>query len=105
MVNDLIFYSQGDVELVRADLEVTLPPPVYEEAMRFLAEQGLHAAYDSRRELVNFKKVTVSPARTDRCQYRILSSVQSLSPGSQGPSAKSWRNHICRSDWRPQMVC
>ena len=72
---DLIFYSMGDVDLVRMDLEQTLPPPVYEEAMRVLREQGLHAAYDCRRELVNFKKVlpaVVPPPTLERCNPSVV---------------------------------
>lgn len=61
---DLISYSMGDVDLVRMDLQQTLPPPVYEEAMRVLRVQGLHAAYDCRRELVNFKKVLPAVIRS-----------------------------------------
>jgi hypothetical protein len=85
---DLIYYSMGDVDLVQMDLQQTLPPPVYEEAMRVLREQGLHAAYDCRRELVNFKKVLPAVVPTPTLEPKVAARTGSSGETCSSPLAE-----------------
>ena len=50
-------FAQGEFSLVQDDLALLLPPAASAAALAFLADLGAEAAFHTRRDLVNFKKV------------------------------------------------
>jgi hypothetical protein len=55
--SNIMNFAQGEYSLVHDDLTTLLPPPARDAALVSLADLGTEAAFHTRRDLVNFKKI------------------------------------------------
>ncbi len=55
--SNIMNFAQGEYSLVDEDLATLLPPPARAAALASLADLGTEAAFHTRRDLVNFKKI------------------------------------------------
>ena len=55
--SSIMNFAQGEFSLVHDDLTLLLPPPLSAAALAHLEQAGAGAAFHTRRDLVNFKKI------------------------------------------------